>query len=63
MRYIAVALLTTSILLAAGCSSYTVMFDYDHQEDFSQYKTFDFLPAPQEIQQEREQVQARDRQQ
>jgi hypothetical protein len=52
MRYPAVVFLTTLVVLVTGCSSYTVMFDYDRQEDFSQYQTFDFLPAPQAIQQE-----------
>lgn len=37
------------IVLLAGCSSTSVRFDYDRQQDFSQFKTFDFYPIPKEI--------------
>ena len=40
-------ILLLSIVLAffaVGCSSMKVMIDYDDQFDFSNYKTFDFVP-------------------
>ena len=37
------------VLLLAGCSSTSVRFDYDRQQDFSRFKTFDFYPIPKEI--------------
>ncbi|NOR14470.1 MAG: DUF4136 domain-containing protein [Candidatus Aminicenantes bacterium] len=52
MKKAARLLLMAMVLLMASCSSLTVMFDYDRQEDFSQYRSFDFLPLPKDIRQE-----------
>jgi len=49
MKTTSLIALSALILVLAGCSSYTVLFDYDRQEDFSQYRSFDFLPAPSDI--------------
>ena len=51
MKRSAPLLLVVWIIATAGCSSLTVMFDYDQQEDFSKYHSFDFLPLPQDIKQ------------
>jgi hypothetical protein len=47
-RYTA-AVIGGLVLLLAGCSSTSVRFDYDRQQDFSRFKTFDFYPIPKEI--------------
>lgn len=52
MRKFAIVLLATFTLFAGACSSYTVMYDYDRQENFTQYKSFDFLPLPEDIRQQ-----------
>lgn len=49
MKIVTLVLMSAFFLSAVGCSSYTVMFDYDRQEDFSQYRSFDFLPAPSDV--------------
>ena len=53
MKTIFTLLLITSILLLAGCSGGTkVRFDYDRQEDFSKFKTYNFLPLPESLKSE-----------
>jgi hypothetical protein len=53
MKNSALILLAALVMLTARCSSsLTVLYDYDRQEDFSQYHSFDFLPQPKDIQQE-----------
>ena len=37
------------ISIAPGCSPVKVQFEYDPAEDFSAYKTFDFMPVPPEV--------------
>lgn len=37
------------ILVAAGCSSLEVKYDYDPRTDFSQYSTFAWARAPKEV--------------
>ncbi len=37
------------MVLATGCSSIRVNYDYDREEDFSRFKTFDFLTPPVDI--------------
>lgn len=43
---------TILLIWAVSCSSYDVRFDYDRHEDFSNYKTFDFMPIPKKIRNE-----------
>ena len=43
------AVIAAMIVLLVGCSSTSVRFDYDRQQDFSRFKTFDFYPIPKEI--------------
>lgn len=40
------ALFLGCLLLAAGCSTVQVRYDYYPKADFSQYRTFSFLPLP-----------------
>jgi hypothetical protein len=51
MKKWSLSILVTLIGLAVSCSSITTQFDYERGEDFSRFKTFDFLPAPPELQQ------------
>ncbi len=37
------------VVLLAGCSSVDVTTDYDRQADFSQFASYDWLPAPDQI--------------
>jgi hypothetical protein len=49
MNIVRVTVIGGLIVLLAGCSSTSVRFDYDRQQDFSRFKTFDFYPIPKEI--------------
>jgi len=49
MTRLRLAVIGGLILLLAGCSSTSVRFDYDRQQDFRQFKTFDFYPIPKEV--------------
>jgi hypothetical protein len=43
----------TLILILSGCSGATkVRFDYDRGEDFSKFKTYNFLPLPESLKSE-----------
>lgn len=37
------------LIFSASCSSTKVYFDYDRQEDFSQFRTYNFIPVPEEL--------------
>ena len=53
MKILSVFLIIMSILLFASCSGGTkVRFDYDRQEDFSNFKTYNFLPLPESLKSE-----------
>lgn len=41
-----IAAVLFAVILAAGCSSISVSQDYDTSFDFSQWKTYGFLPVP-----------------
>jgi hypothetical protein len=49
MRTIILVVITVVIVFFINCSSYTVRFDYDQEQDFSMFKSFDFYPIPKEI--------------
>jgi hypothetical protein len=49
MRTITGIFLSCLLLFAVSCSSTKVHFDYDRQEDFSQLRTYNFIPLPEEI--------------
>ena len=44
--FISMALVTGLVILAFGCSTLRVQHDWDREQDFSKYKTFDFLTPP-----------------
>jgi hypothetical protein len=53
VKTISTLLIITSILLLSCCSGGTkVRFDYDRQEDFSKFKTYNFLPLPESLKSE-----------
>lgn len=53
MKTISSLLIVVFILLSYGCSGGTqVRFDYDRQEDFSKFKTYNFLPLPESLKSE-----------
>lgn len=37
------------LLLGVSCSTAKVHFDYDRQEDFSQFRTYNFIPVPETL--------------
>jgi len=37
------------LLFSVSCSTAKVHFDYDRQEDFSQFRTYNFIPVPNEL--------------
>jgi hypothetical protein len=37
------------LLLSVSCSTAKVHFDYDRNEDFSQLRTYNFIPVPEEL--------------
>jgi len=37
------------IVFSAGCTRTKVNFDYDKEENFSDFKTFDFMPVPEKV--------------
>ncbi|MGD9346483.1 MAG: DUF4136 domain-containing protein [Candidatus Aminicenantes bacterium] len=43
------SLMVALISLAVSCSSVSVRYDYERDVDFTQFKTFDFYPVPQEL--------------
>lgn len=49
MQKLSIILVCGLLFWTASCSSYDVRFDYDRQEDFSIFKTFDFMPIPEEL--------------
>lgn len=46
MRAIFSILICCLLILSVSCSSTKVRFDYDRQEDFSQFRTYNFIPLP-----------------
>lgn len=49
MRKFIFLLLASIILFSINCSTFNVKFDYDSEEDFSKFKTFDFLKVPDDV--------------
>jgi hypothetical protein len=49
MRKWSLILMLASIGLAVNCSSISTQFDYERGEDFSRFKTYAFMPVPQEL--------------
>ena len=49
MKTLSILAVCAVVLVNAGCSSVSVNHDYDPQVNFSQYKTFSFLPFPTKI--------------
>ena len=49
MRSFASLLICCILILSVTCSSTKVHFDYDRQEDFTQYRTYNFIPVPEEL--------------
>lgn len=41
--------LLSFLIFCISCSSTKVHFDYDRQEDFSQFRTYKFIPVPEEL--------------
>ena len=46
MRHVAIAVLGAAAALGAGCSSWSIKSDYDHQAAFGRYRTFTWLAPP-----------------
>ena len=46
MKTLSILAACAVVLVSAGCSSVSVNHDYDPQVNFSQYKTFSWLPIP-----------------
>ena len=49
MKKLCLTLTVVLIAFAVSCSSVNVRYDYERDVDFSQFKTFDFYPVPQEL--------------
>ena len=46
MKTLSILAVCAVVLVSAGCSSISVNHDYDPQVNFSQYRTFSWLPIP-----------------
>ncbi|MGD9346056.1 MAG: DUF4136 domain-containing protein [Candidatus Aminicenantes bacterium] len=46
MRSITTFFIISLLIFSASCTSTKVQFDYDRQEDFSQFRTYSFIPLP-----------------
>ena len=46
MRVIYSILICCLLIISVSCSSIKVHFDYDRKEDFSQFRTYNFIPLP-----------------
>lgn len=44
MRTVTMCVVLVGMIVASGCSSITVRYDYDQTADFTKYKTFGWLP-------------------
>lgn len=49
MKWYTLSTITLFLLYLSGCASLSVNYDYNQQTDFSQYKTYNWLAVPQNM--------------